>query len=240
MIRRSHSRNMDNIDILIFLSLYLFPGLDAGYLVETVKDTYRTVSVSQEGQKFLRSCRPDHQPPLLLPMTSESGPYEDNRSTAGASMAVSGHDGLSQAEVQLYKLLLEERMKLARSAGTAPYAICGDLTLEKIVATRPSTKARLANIDGVNQHLVTSAWKMWQEDGRTVEQIANFPGRSAPIKVGTVLGYVLDAAREGCTIDWARLFNEIGITNEIAANIQATIIVKLSGYMIKRSKYTCD
>ncbi|KAI3787971.1 hypothetical protein L2E82_00509 [Cichorium intybus] len=252
-----------------------FQLISFGYLVETVKDTYRTVSVSQEGQKFLRSCRPDHQPPLLLPMTSESGPYEDNRSTAGDSMAVSGHDGLSQAEVQLYKLLLEERMKLARSAGTAPYAICGDLALKKIVATRPSTKARLANIDGVNQHLVTrygdqiiqtinqlskklelsldgvahiesnnnnskphttikqpkdlppakySAWKMWQEDGRTAEQIANFPGRSAPIKVGTVLGYVLDAAREGCTVDWARLFNEIGITNEIAANIQAAVL----------------
>ncbi|XP_024974634.1 uncharacterized protein LOC112512745 isoform X2 [Cynara cardunculus var. scolymus] len=174
-------------------------------------------------------------------------------------------------------MLLEERMKLARSAGTAPYAICGDLTLKKIVATRPSTKARLANIDGVNQHLVTrygdhllqsiqqlskqldlsldgaaaveasqannnckaytitkqpkdlppakyGAWKMWQEDGLSAEKIANFPGRSAPIKVNTVLGYVLDAAREGCVVDWTRLFNEIGLTQEIAANIQAAIL----------------
>ncbi|MFS7903155.1 putative DNA helicase [Helianthus anomalus] len=244
-----------------------FQLISFGYLVETVKDTYRTVSVGPEGAKFLRSCRPDHQPPLLLPITSESGGNDDIK-------AGSEHDGLSQAEVELYKILLEERMKLARSAGTAPYAVCGDLTLKKIVATRPSTKARLANIDGVNQHLVTkygdhllqsiqqlskqldlsldgvaaieannngkasttpkqpkdlqpakySAWKMWQEDGLSAEKIANFPGRSAPIKVGTVLGYVLDAAREGCMVDWARLFKEIGLTREIFAQIQAAVL----------------
>ncbi|PWA70602.1 DNA helicase, ATP-dependent, RecQ type [Artemisia annua] len=246
---------------------------DAGYLVETVKDTFRTVNVSKEGAEFLRSCRPDYQPPLLLPITSE---LDGN----GGSTTGSGHDGLSQAEAELYKMLLEERIKLARSAGTAPYAICGDLTLKKIVATRPSSKARLANIDGVNQHLVTrygdhflqsiqklskqldlaldgvgaievtqannsckaytipkqpkdlppakySAWKMWQEDGLSNEQIAiweNFPGRSAPIKVQTVLGYVLDAAREGCVVDWARLFKELGLTQEIVASIQAAIL----------------
>jgi superfamily II DNA helicase RecQ len=31
------------------------------------------------------------------------------------------------------------------------YAICGDQTIKKFAVTRPSTKARLANIDGVNQ-----------------------------------------------------------------------------------------
>ncbi|PWA58547.1 DNA helicase, ATP-dependent, RecQ type [Artemisia annua] len=247
-----------------------FQLISSGYLVETVKDTFRTVNVSKEGAEFLRSCRPDYQPPLLLPITSE---LDGN----GGSTTGSGHDGLSQAEAELYKMLLEERMKLARSAGTAPYAICGDLTLKKIVATRPSSKARLANIDGVNQHLVTrygdyflqsiqklskqldlaldgvgaievtqannsckaytipkqpkdlppakySAWKMWQEDGLSTEQIANFPGRSAPIKVQTVLGYVLDAAREGCVVDWDRLFKELGLTQEIVASIQAAIL----------------
>lgn len=31
------------------------------------------------------------------------------------------------------------------------YAVCGDQTLRRIALTRPSTRARLANIDGVNQ-----------------------------------------------------------------------------------------
>ncbi|KAL8215133.1 hypothetical protein R6Q57_004582 [Mikania cordata] len=244
-----------------------FQLISFGYLVETVKDTYRTVSVSPEGAKFLRSCKPNHQPPLLLPVTSESGGN-------GVIKAGSEYNGLSQAEVELYKMLLEERMKLARSAGTAPYAVCGDLTLKKIVATRPSTKARLANIDGVNQHLVAmygdhllqsiqqlskqldlsldgvavietnnncktqtitkqpkdlppakySAWKMWQEECLTAEKIANFPGRSAPIKVNTVLGYVLDAAQEGCLVDWPRLLKEIGLTRNIVAKIQVAIL----------------
>ena len=54
--------------------------------------------------------------------------------------------------------------------------------------------------------------------------LQNFPGRSAPIKVQTVLGYVLDAAREGCVVDWARLFKELGLTQEIVASIQAAIL----------------
>ncbi|RYQ90336.1 hypothetical protein Ahy_B09g096474 [Arachis hypogaea] len=61
-----------------------------------------------------------------------------------------------KVERQLYQMLLEERLKLATSVGTAPYAICGDQTIKKITLIRPSTKARLANIDGVNQHLVTT------------------------------------------------------------------------------------
>lgn len=31
------------------------------------------------------------------------------------------------------------------------YAICGDQTIKKIAKIRPSTRARLSNIDGVNQ-----------------------------------------------------------------------------------------
>ncbi|KAK1312755.1 ATP-dependent DNA helicase Q-like 3 [Acorus calamus] len=55
------------------------------------------------------------------------------------------------AEVKLYHMLLEMRMNLAKNTGTAPYAICGDQTIKKITKIRPSTKVRLANIDGVNQ-----------------------------------------------------------------------------------------
>lgn len=52
-------------------------------------------------------------------------------------------------------MFLKERFKLARSAGTAPYALSHDHTIKRIALTRPYTKARLDNINDMNQHLVT-------------------------------------------------------------------------------------
>ncbi|KDO41229.1 hypothetical protein CISIN_1g0444902mg, partial [Citrus sinensis] len=177
------------------------------------------------------------------------------------------------ADMQLYHMLLEERKKLARVTGTAPYALCGDQTIKKIALARPSTKARLANIDGVNQHLVIThgdhllqtirhlsqklnlsldgkvgehtaftrklhvvvntrtkltpakyeAWKMWHEDGLSIQKIANYPGRSAPIKEQTVVDYLLEAVSEGFDINWTRLCDEVGLTDEIFSAIQEAI-----------------
>ncbi|KAK2644672.1 hypothetical protein Ddye_019867 [Dipteronia dyeriana] len=258
-----------------------------GYLVEIVKDVYRTVSVSQKGEQYLCSARPDDQPPLVLPLTDAMIDDNENQRTLSKigelkSLAASEQEEFSDAEAKFYHMLVEERMKLARVTGTAPYAVCGDQTLKQIALTRPSTKARLANIDGVNQHLVTAhgnhllqtisnlsqklnlsldgevavkiastrnlgsvannqrkliptgnqrklspakyeAWKMWQEDGLSIQKIANYPGRAAPIKEQTVLGYLLDAAHEGFEINWARFCDESGLTNENFSAIQAAI-----------------
>ncbi|GMP48805.1 hypothetical protein CsSME_00016036 [Camellia sinensis var. sinensis] len=250
-----------------------------GYLTETIRDVFKFVCVSPKGMQFLSSSKPDHQPPLVLPVTDELSGNEKPRNKLGEVKEFIGlspleYEGLSEAEAQLYKMLLEERMKLARAVGTAPYAICGDQTLKKIVLTRPSTKARLANIDGVNQHLLTKygdhflrsiqrlsqglnlsldddasiqpnitkpvyttpnqerkltparfeAWRMWHEDGLSFQKIANFPGRSAPVKEDTVIGYIVDAAQEGCAIDWIRFCREIALTRELFAIIQAAIL----------------
>jgi ATP-dependent DNA helicase RecQ len=62
---------------------------------------------------------------------------------------------LFQLELKLYHHLMETRADLARRNSTAPYAICNEKTLQKIAKSRPSTEARLRNIDGVNQWLVT-------------------------------------------------------------------------------------
>ncbi|XP_057483339.1 uncharacterized protein LOC130770070 isoform X2 [Actinidia eriantha] len=250
-----------------------------GYLTETVEDKFKFVSVSPKGLQFLRSSKPDNQPTLLLPVTSEMSGDEEYRNKLSEFGEFNGlaplkNEGLSEGEAQLYKMLLEERMKLARAVGTAPYAICGDQTLKKIALTRPSTNARLANIDGVNQHLLMKygnhfigsikslsqqlnlsldgdaslqpivtkpvmttvpkterkvtpakfeAWKMWHEDGLSFLKVANFPGRPAPVKEETIFGYILDAAQEGCAIDWSRLCQEIGLTCEIFTNIHAAI-----------------
>ncbi|XP_019071255.1 uncharacterized protein [Solanum lycopersicum] len=178
----------------------------------------------------------------------------------------------SRAETRLYKILIEERIKLARATGTAPYAVCGDQTLKRISLTRPSTKARLANIDGVNQHFIKlygdnfllsikhlseacnlsldgeptsqtsvpsktltvpinkkltpakfEAWKMWHEDGLTFKEIANFPSRAVAIKEQTVLDYILEAAREGCKMNWTRFCEETGLTRETFLSIQNAV-----------------
>ncbi|CAL8160271.1 unnamed protein product [Prunus armeniaca] len=265
--------------------------ISSGYLMETVNDIYRTVSVSPKGYQFLSSAGPDHQAPLVLPVTSEMVDDEDNKHASGEvgeikSFATVECEGFSEAEKQLYHLLLEERRKLARAIGTAPYAICGDQTIKKIALTRPSTKARLANIDGVNQHLVVAhgnnflriirdlsqglnltldgeatvqtaitrkvypvsnqpkklmpakfeAWKMWHEEGLSIRKIANFPGRPAPIKEQTVHEYLMDAAQEGCEIDWIRLCDEVGLTRKVLSDIQCAILKVGSSEKLKPIK----
>ncbi|PIA41022.1 hypothetical protein AQUCO_02300062v1 [Aquilegia coerulea] len=254
--------------------------ISKGYLQETVKELYRVVSVSTKGAQFLSSISGDNLPPLLLAVTAEMVDEEGHRNSSGKIEGDLKHfaslesEGFSEAEVRLYHMLLDMRSKLASITKIAPYAICGDQTIKKIALARPSTKARLANIDGVNQHFVVTygdhiiqsvhdlskglnllldrtvsiqtdvtkkvlsapkslrnlsktkhdAWRMWHEDGLTIEKIAKFPGRAAPIKEGTVFGYILDAAQEGYEINWKRFCEEIGMTQDIFLNIQGAIL----------------
>ncbi|KGN53928.2 uncharacterized protein LOC101222028 [Cucumis sativus] len=265
-----------------------------GYLTENIRDVYRTIGISAKGEQFLDSARQDCQPPLVLPVTSEMiGENEDDSALIEAGKMdnlATFKSGLSEAEEKLFQLLLEERMKLARSAGTAPYAICGDQTVKRIALTRPSTKARLANIDGVNQHLLKmhgdlileavkrlsqqvslsldgeyreegngqgttmrklytepnqrrplapakfEAWKMWHEDGLSIQKIANFPGRLAPIKETTVFGYIVDAVQEGYEIDWTKFCDEIGLTCQIFSDIQSAVTKVGSAEKLKAIK----
>lgn len=67
------------------------------------------------------------------------------------------------------------------------------------------------------------AWRMWHEDGLSIEKIANFPGRAAPIKEESVLNYILDAAVDGCPMDWDRFCQMIGLTREIIIKVKGAI-----------------
>ncbi|XP_058110814.1 uncharacterized protein LOC131253707 isoform X2 [Magnolia sinica] len=149
-----------------------------GYLKETVHDLYRTVSASPTGVQFLHASSSAHQPPLVLPVTTEMVDEEEHRSSHVKvegdlqNLAALECEGFSEAEAKLYHMLLDMRSDLAKGTGTAPYAICGDQTIKKIAKTRPSTKARLANIDGVNQHLVTMYGdKILQHIGRLSQEL---------------------------------------------------------------------
>lgn len=178
-----------------------------------------------------------------------------------------------QEELKLYQILLNIRTKLARDIGTAPYAICGDQTLRHFAKIRPSTGARLANIDGVNQHFISrysgtfvqsitqlskelnlplddssgveemlsvskpvtnnnvpmkvgdakfTSWELWQNQKYSFKKIAHFH-RAVPIKEQTVVSYILDAARDGCEMNWNRFCEETGLTHEIASQIRLAI-----------------
>lgn len=49
------------------------------------------------------------------------------------------------------------------------------------------------------------------------------PDRPAPIKQETVVEYILEAAREEYSINWVRFCEEIGLTKEIAEDIQGAV-----------------
>ncbi|KAF3331881.1 mediator of RNA polymerase II transcription subunit 34-like isoform X1 [Carex littledalei] len=249
-----------------------------GFLSETIRDSFRFISVSPKGVQFLCTANTAQQKPLMLAMTTEMIEEEadSSQSQIGNHQSITSLDlySFTEVETKIYNMLLDTRMKIAKDNGTAPYAICGDQTIIKITKTRPSTQARLANIDGVNQHLVAKhgsmiletisrlsqelnlkfdsmgptvhiqsssqkelqhssqrkpaaakieAWKMWQNDGLSFGEIANWSGRAAPIKEQTVISYVLEAARDGCEVNWVRFCEEIGLSVDIASQIGTAI-----------------
>ncbi|CAL9099341.1 unnamed protein product [Musa textilis] len=247
-----------------------------GYLKENLVDVYRTVSISPMGLQFLSSANTFHHRPLVLALTSEMADEEEHGNQKNKlgdlqNPAVLACEGLSEAESKLFFMLLDIRLDLANRYGTAPYAICGDETIKRLAKMRPCNKARLANIDGINQHFVTrygdefltginklsqelnlqtdyegtaqtaknikvgasiekraspaklEAWRLWQHDGLSFQKIAEIPRNSGPIKEQTVITYVLDAAREGCELNWARFCKETGLTLEIVSQIRCAI-----------------
>ncbi|RLN34688.1 putative ATP-dependent DNA helicase RecQ [Panicum miliaceum] len=257
------------------------------YLKETVRDTFRFVSVSPKGVKFLSAADKIDGTPLVLQLTAGMIDLEEHGSSqhkegGGSSLVPTlESEKFSEDESKLYQMLLNVRMELAQDIGTAPYAICGDQTIRNFAKMRPSTGARLANIDGVNQHFVSrfsgtfiqnitklskelnlpldnsplpppltinpaveniagvpkpvqnnlpgilgdaklTAWELWQKQEFSFLKIAYFR-RAVPIKEQTVIAYILDAAREGCELDWSRFCREVGLTPEIASGIRLAI-----------------
>ncbi|KAF6143001.1 hypothetical protein GIB67_041069 [Kingdonia uniflora] len=225
--------------------------------------------VSPKGEQFLNTANSDNQPGLVLTVTGEMEDEEERGSTTGKAkrnfqkLTTTKSEELSVAEEKLYHMLLDTRGKLAKSIGVAPYCICGDQTIKTIAMIRPSTEARLSNIDGVNQHLVSvfgdqilrdvhslslgldlsldpreskiptsqrklypeklEVWKMWQGDGLTFQEIANRPGRPAPVTEQVVYENVFEAAKEGFNIDWTRFCDEIGMTRLVRLKIHGAI-----------------
>ncbi|VAH42145.1 unnamed protein product [Triticum turgidum subsp. durum] len=189
-----------------------------GYLKETVSDGFRLVSVSPKGVKFLS----DGGTPLVLQLTEEMIGQEEQGSSQNKEgglnpLTTAESEKISEEELKLYQMLLNVRMKLAQDIGTAPYAICGDQTLRHFAKIRPSTGARLANIDGVNQVSLSN------DTSQMLCRNKDYARKAVPIKEQTVISYILDAARDGCEMNWNRFFEETGLTPEIASQIRLAI-----------------
>ncbi|KAJ7514132.1 hypothetical protein O6H91_23G029400 [Diphasiastrum complanatum] len=254
-----------------------------GYLKDIIRNTFRIISVGAMGEKFLRSSIGIGCAPLLIPMTQEMIEEENNKD-AGISGANSNSEaptilthlhmqGFSEAELTLYKMLVEARASLARRNSTAPYTICDEVTLQRLAKIRPSTAVRLCNIDGVNEWLVAhhgeeiianirrlsqevdlpldsidktvlrlpgstsavkgdftkvtpakiEAWRMWQEENKSIYEIANLPDRPKPIKEDTVVEYIFDCIRAGYEIDWDRFCRETDYAMEVANEIKVAV-----------------
>lgn len=134
--------------------------LGLGYLKETAGNNFRLVSVADKGDQFLWSAsNMGLISSLMLPINQEMA-LEDAKRGEALPLPKSNMDmhlqseGFSVVEQKFYHLLMEMRADIARRNSTSPYAILNESTLQKIAKMRPSTEARLRNIDGVNQWLV--------------------------------------------------------------------------------------
>uniref|UniRef100_A0A6V7QRN9 ATP-dependent DNA helicase n=1 Tax=Ananas comosus var. bracteatus TaxID=296719 RepID=A0A6V7QRN9_ANACO len=256
------------------------------FLKENLRNEYRSVSVSLKGLQFLSTANTVHETPLVLAITPEMIEEEEQGSLQRRvgdlqSLSFLDNQEFSEAEGKLYRMLLDIRMKLAKDNGTAPYAICGDQTIKMMTKRRPSTRANLAKVDGVNQHLVTKygdsflenirrlsqelnlpldngalvwptvqkgactntrgktsparfeAWKAWEKDGLSFQEIANFPTRPAPIKVQTVISYILEAARDGCELKRLKLIKEELPENVSYEHIRTLLTVEELGIKVE-------
>lgn len=71
------------------------------FILEKLKHIPSCISVSPKGQQYLSSARPDYQPPLVLPVSSEMLDDEEHNSISGEveefkSLATSEFKGYSE------------------------------------------------------------------------------------------------------------------------------------------------
>lgn len=64
---------------------------------------------------------------------------------------------------------------------------------------------------------------LFEENVDNYLHMQNWPGRAAPIKEQTVISYVLEAARDGCEVNWVRFCEEIGLSVDLASQIGTAI-----------------
>ncbi|KAF3792903.1 ATP-dependent DNA helicase [Nymphaea thermarum] len=193
-----------------------------GYLSERLTDVYRIVRVSKPGMDYLHATSIGRQPPLVLALTSEMFAEEGNRSGENSveddpkNLSALKCEGLTENFIMMYGDHIVQNIN--QMSQELNLLLDGAAPMHKVMDEKAYTnpQRRLT-------HSKLDTWKMWQEDGLSFKEIANLPDRPAPIKQETVVEYILEAAREGHAINWVRFCEEIGLTKEIAEDIQGAI-----------------
>jgi len=109
-------------------------------LVEVDLTGHGGLSIAPAGRQFLRD-----KPQLML--RTPAAP-RTRKAKAARAQAASAMPAPDQA---LFEALRGKRLEIARAQGVPPYVIFHDKTLIELAATRPATRADMANVPGVGK-----------------------------------------------------------------------------------------
>ena len=112
--------------------------LVAGLLSKDI-ETYGVIKMTKEGEKFLKN-------PSSFMMTEDHSFKEANDDAV-----ISAQKGGGVADENLYRLLKDERKKLAHKLELPPYVIFQDFSLEDMALKYPGTIDELSNVQGVGE-----------------------------------------------------------------------------------------
>lgn len=102
-------------------------------------ETYGVIKLTEEGEAFLKK-------PQSFMMTEDHSYKEANDDAI-----VTAQKGGGVADVELFKLLKEERKKVAHKLGLPPFVIFQDPSLEDMSLKYPSSIEELSNVHGVGE-----------------------------------------------------------------------------------------
>ncbi|CAM5280650.1 ATP-dependent DNA helicase RecQ [Aquamicrobium terrae] len=98
------------------------------------------LSIAPAGRAFLRD-----KPTLMLRVPPAA------RARRGKAERRPTQSAVVEADRDLFEALRQKRLEIARAQNVPPYVIFHDKTLIELAATRPATRATMANVPGVGQ-----------------------------------------------------------------------------------------
>ncbi|MEX6505101.1 DNA helicase RecQ [Jiella sp. M17.18] len=109
-------------------------------LVEVDLAGHGGLSIAPAGRDFLRD-----KPTLMLRVPPV------RRARRGKVSASAAQSAVPEADRELFQMLRQKRLEIARLQNVPPYVIFHDKTLIELAAARPASRAEMANVPGVGE-----------------------------------------------------------------------------------------